>query len=181
MKPILLLLAFVPCALTILEGKPTVEREFPFMAHLETRAKTRPFWDLSPKSYWCAGSIVSPNVVLTAGHCVHNIPGAPRGAALDITVSVGVGDEDSEVDGYKFQKRTVNRIFLHEGYDVTLGPVAVFNDLAILVLNYPLEFNAYVQPIRIAGPGVAFQSKFSGQSSIFAGFKTSNDYANLNL
>ena len=79
--------------------------------------------------------------MLTAAHCI----GTTDPTAITITAGLH-NKRKSERDTR--QVLTVAKIYKHTGYD----PVAIENDITILKLTKPVEFNKYVQPACLPGP-----------------------------
>jgi hypothetical protein len=77
----------------------------------------------------CGGSILSEYYIITAAHCVDDIPLLPQ----DYSVIVGT-DTRVKSDG---QRRDVETIILHPQYN----PKSKANDIAILRLATPINFS----------------------------------------
>lgn len=89
----------------------------------------------------CGGSIIAPNWVVTACHCVEGL------SANQVQVFAGITNQATE-RGIA-QQPGVAQIIRHPGYNT--NPNSRFdNDIALLRLNTPLNFNANVQPIAYA-------------------------------
>lgn len=118
-------------------GGLTAERgQFPFIVSLRTKGPN----DTEP-THFCGGSILSERWILTAAHCV----------AYGVSNTfVQVGAHHVLDDGVQ---HTVRRIIEHADYDLEL----LFNDIALIELNAPIQYNPFVQPIELEtaaiGPG----------------------------
>lgn len=93
--------------------------------------------------FYCGGSLIGSDKVLTAAHCVEGDPSA----ALGDVVRIG---GRRLVEGFQ---RTITKVVLHPDYD----PATANNDLAILTFADPPTSAEY----RAAGVEVAFINSFS--------------------
>jgi trypsin len=110
-----------PSAEAVVNGTRVAEGERSFMAAL-----------LSDGSQFCGGSVIAPQLVMTAAHCVSD------GSAEGLSVSVGSTDWTAGTE------IPVTEVIVHPDYDQ--APSA---DVAVLRLAAP----APVEPIALAGPG----------------------------
>ncbi|XP_045455000.1 chymotrypsin-like elastase family member 2A [Melitaea cinxia] len=115
----------------IVSGAPTKPGDFPWHAALYKL-------DRSTIKYICGGTLISKNVVLTAGHC-----SSSRGIAFSPEVlSVVLGKYNLIGGDVAIQEREVHRIILHENFDYR----HLDNDIALLKLKTEAIFTDYVQP-----------------------------------
>ena len=118
---LILLILGVYCAavrgkLKIINGNDADAYEYPFMVRL-----------LAYGDHYCGGSLIRPNIVLTAAHCVEK----------DFKYSVIVGDHEDGETGLHEHELQISRIMMHEEYGSPLG--APTNDVAVLVLAQNVE------------------------------------------
>lgn len=112
----------------VVGGQPAAPDEYPFMVGLLHRNVINPF-----QAQFCGGSLISPDTVLTAAHCVEGV------GATELDVLVGTNRLDGS--GTRLHAR---RIVTHPGYNRRTNG----NDLAIVQLGtqLPQALVATVQP-----------------------------------
>jgi len=104
-----------------LSGENAVEHSWPMIVSLE-------FYWLALKAP-CSGSILNNYFILTAAHCVEEIP------SFYITIKAGI-HYPMDVNAVT---RVVDRIYIHPNYTGHTDGYA--NDIALLELSEPLNFN----------------------------------------
>lgn len=133
----------------VIGGSATTIGQYPWQAALvvdPSKATGDPF-----QRQFCGGSLITAQIVMTAGHCVDNTD-PDNGSDLDaddVNVVLGQTTLSGAPTSSEFD---VQGVALHPGYDGRYGPASGVpsNDIAYLVLQ-----SAYgaTTPIDIAGPG----------------------------
>jgi len=142
----------------IIGGRLAGPHEFPWqvgvLRNFHTHYSSRPH---------CGGTIISSRYVLTAGHCVDDhIDGDRR----DYAVLYGTNDADTYRKGAQLMDVELNLI--HSGY--VKQPLT--NDIALLRLVAPLQFNHDVSPACL--PDGA--TDFTGMVGVASGWGSTTDY-----
>lgn len=110
----------------IIGGQNTIIDNHPWQVSLRTITQ----------GHICGGSIVDDDWILTAAHCVLNANPA------NLTIAAGITERTDNTTG---QYRQVVEIIIHPNYN----PNTLNNDLALLRLSQPLNFDARVKPIAL--------------------------------
>uniref|UniRef100_A0A8D9DQA6 Phenoloxidase-activating factor 2 n=2 Tax=Cacopsylla melanoneura TaxID=428564 RepID=A0A8D9DQA6_9HEMI len=111
--------------------------EFPWMMAILT-TKINEDGSVQDNVFQCGASLIQPNVVLTAAHCVYNL--RPE----DIKVRAGewdtISNEDPLVEPYPDQEETVSEVLFHDGFELA----TVYNDIALLILKHPIKLRTHI-------------------------------------
>ncbi len=111
----------------IVGGNPAEPGEYPWQALVE------------PGPYTCGGSLIDPEWVLTAAHCVIDYESNPG------AVVVTLGEHMLSVSDGNEQQRTAIAVIPHPDYNGRTSD----NDLALVKLNGPANLNATVAVVPL--------------------------------
>ena len=130
------LLAPVAPAPAVVNGESADLDQFPFLVAIGERNVADDMYDGRYRQF-CGGSLVAPDKVITAAHCMFE--GFRRDRPEDLVVgSMGAGDKNSLDSVIRY----VSDIAVHPGYDSD----RITDDIAVLTLESPMVGVPYVVP-----------------------------------
>ena len=106
----------------IINGDDAEEHEYPFMVRLLFLGS----------HHMCGASLIRPNVVLTAAHCVD-----PQFLDDIADMKVAVGDYSQNTTGENEQILELSKIMVHEKYNSKYG--FPLEDVALLILKEEVQ------------------------------------------
>lgn len=112
----------------------------------------------SYEAQFCGATVISPNYVLTAAHCVEDE------TADGISVTLGDHSKYSSSETDKTVHKKVTEIILHENWDNITND----NDIALLRLESPVNFNSAIYPACL--PYNLVNVSISGQTGTTTGW-----------
>lgn len=147
---VLLAAVGTPTAGAIVGGTPAEDGDHPWLAAVT--------YDDEPL---CGGSVLAADLVLTAAHCTAFVPTA--GLAVH-TGSTRFADPQAQV-------RRVAEVRMHEGYRRHI----LAYDIALLVLDEPLELDAGTATIAVADPADQAELIAPGSAAVVAGWGVTSE------
>ncbi|KAM6448314.1 transmembrane protease serine 2 isoform 3-T4 [Liasis olivaceus] len=138
----------------IVGGNAALRGEWPWQVSLHIK-----------RTHLCGGSIITPEWIVTAAHCVEGAHSDPS----SWTVYAGILRQSEMIPSKGFR---VARIISHPNYD----SASKNNDVALMKLQYPLSFNG---PVCLPNAGMMFETNqqcwISGWGAKYQGGNTSKE------
>ncbi|EDW00876.1 GH20776 [Drosophila grimshawi] len=138
----------------IVGGQETEVHQYPWVAML-----------LYGERFYCAGSLLNDQFLLTASHCVYGF--------RKERISVRLLEHDRKMSHLQKIDRKVAEITTHPKYNARNYD----NDIAVIKLDEPVEFNEILHPVCMPTPGRSFKGEtgvVTGWGAIKVGGPTSD-------
>ncbi|KAJ2725123.1 hypothetical protein GGI07_001493 [Coemansia sp. Benny D115] len=137
-------------------GVSATQGEMQFVAYVRTTSS-------SHSGKLCTGSLIAPNVVLTAGHCTYNTDNVPNDIG-DYIVKFPQASPDVEIANLEVY--SVSQVIVHPEFSI----FTLEHDIALLILNETI-------PGTVANALKIYNGKFDTSSPIIgAGFGLTSPY-----
>ncbi|KAL1492965.1 hypothetical protein ABEB36_011121 [Hypothenemus hampei] len=94
---------------------------------------------------FCGGSLIDNIHILSAAHCVAHM------SSWDVArLTVRLGDYNIKTNSeVRHIEKRVKRVVRHRGFDSR----TLYNDIALLTLDSPIEFSSNIRPVCLPSPG----------------------------
>ncbi|EFN77168.1 Serine proteinase stubble [Harpegnathos saltator] len=98
----------------------------------------------------CGGVLITDKYVITAAHC-------QPGFLASLVAVFGEFDISGELESKRSVTKNVRRVIVNRGYD----PATFENDLALLELETPVQFDEHIVPICMPDDGIDFTGRMA--------------------
>ncbi|XP_063697625.1 clotting factor G beta subunit [Culicoides brevitarsis] len=136
-------------AFKVVGGRPSVLGAWPWIAVLFNGGKQ-----------FCGGSLIDNIHILTAAHCIAHMSSWD---VARLTVRLGEHNIHTTTETQHVERR-VKRLVRHRGFDMR----TLYNDIAILTLDQPVQFTSKIRPICL--PSASSSRKYNGLTGTVAGW-----------
>lgn len=114
----------------IVGGQPATEHIAPWMVSLQ--------WGTRVKIHFCGGTIITPDWVLTAGHCLQTQK------TMRLEVVAGLHDLKKN-ESLTEQRRFIWRVFIHPNFKGGVGA----NDIGLIQVKSPFRYTSTVGELKL--------------------------------
>ncbi|KAL1478191.1 hypothetical protein MTO96_016380 [Rhipicephalus appendiculatus] len=145
----------------IYHGNVSEAGQWPWQVGLSMWSQHEKAWDLQ-----CGGTLLSESWVVTAAHCVARDRRGNLHAPKDMRLYLGKYHRDDALDDAFVQVRTPQEIHVHDDYD----PVKYDADIAMVLLDRPVELTSRVQPICLPSERTSQSNIVDGHLGVATGW-----------
>ncbi|KAM4026341.1 serine protease 33-like [Anomaloglossus baeobatrachus] len=122
----------------IVGGTDAVEGQWPWQVSLM-------HWEEDDFFHTCGGSLISPQWVLTAAHCLNDDPNKRNYIVI-------LGAHELQRPNFNQAKHGLETLIIHENYEKNQSNW----DIALVKLDRPVPYTKYIQPICLPAASVTF-------------------------
>ncbi|XP_039487757.1 brachyurin [Drosophila santomea] len=115
---------------------------------------------------WCGGTIISDRWIITAAHCTDSL-------TTGVDVYLGAHDRTNAKEvGQQIIFVETKNVIVHENWIAE----TITNDISLIKLPVPIEFNEYIQPAKLPVKSDSFNT-YGGENAIASGWGKISDSA----
>lgn len=136
----------------IVGGEVATDYEFPWQVPLFGLPQELP----GVQDFFCGGTLISDQTVLTAGHCVSR--------AVEYDQPIYVGFPNGSINRTAGIRIASSKVTIHPYYDHFDYQNSAINDFAVITLSEPILFDEGVLPICLPDPNENYENKVATAS-----------------
>lgn len=124
------------CPTSASYGNWPIFQDYPWLAAIQTRAKTGPI---------CSGSLITESHILSAAHCIHRFNSRDV-ARMQIRIGFSKRSNRNDTFNDYYVLRNASKIIFHKRFH---EQNKMDNNIALIKLDEPVEFDGHIAPIGV--------------------------------